>query len=146
MKISTYSSFCGLLIMLLIPLSANANLCSNWIEVVAGTIVNVRLNEALDPDYLSEGQVLNCKIFGAVSFNSQVLFKHDDLAFAKVVEIRKERRKATVVLLEVQGAKAVDGQMISLYSAYIILKIVNDQRGLGTLMTGFVKSNTRVEP
>ena len=144
MKSLTVITF--LLLSLMPPCGcSNTDRLEYWVELSQGTAVNVKMNEILDFEQITEGQMINCKAFGSVTVNQAVLIRHDELAYARVLEVHRKKHKTTEIIIEVQGVKAIDGQQVSLFSPYFTLNLQEDSNTIGRSMTAFVKNNIKIE-
>ncbi len=93
------------------------------VNLTAGTVVNVTLNEAIDAESVSVGNSLDFIVRSNVTVNGKVLIAAGATATGWVKSVKKAGNgKSAEITITVENAMAVDGQMVNLRSIPHIIK------------------------
>ena len=93
------------------------------VNLTAGTIVNVTLNESIDAESISVGNSLDLMVRANVTVNGKVLIAAGATATGWVKSVKKAcGGKCAEITITVENAMAVDGQMVNLRSIPHVVK------------------------
>ncbi|MCE7924534.1 MAG: hypothetical protein DYG98_15920 [Haliscomenobacteraceae bacterium CHB4] len=93
------------------------------VNLTAGTVVNVTLNESIDAESVSVGNSLDLMVRANVTVNGKVLIAAGATATGWVKSVKKGcDGKCSEITITVENAMAVDGQMVNLRSIPHVVK------------------------
>lgn len=151
MKKNIYFLFALAIFLLAQPGFLNASPLTTNVDLPAGTLVLLEVNEQVKSEQMTVGRIIKCQVMADVVINGKIVIRTGAVATARVKRIKSNTyNEPEELTLTAISAKAVDGQMIALSGIEQTAKgaFPNEpvRLHIGTSLSANVTNNYRICP